>query len=113
MFNSTNAVFIPSINLFPHIPESGGKLVEFSDVCRAYLGRWGEYTAIFFSLSALMGAMIVYWVLMSNFMYSSVSFIYGKGNPNKLIILSVKQDSTFHYLIVSQIVKSTQQKYKK
>ncbi|XP_022100230.1 sodium-coupled neutral amino acid transporter 9 homolog isoform X2 [Acanthaster planci] len=59
--------------------ESGGKLVEFSDVCREYLGRPGEYAAVFFSLAALLGAMIVYWVLMSNFMYSSVSFIYGRA----------------------------------
>ncbi|XP_038068594.1 sodium-coupled neutral amino acid transporter 9-like isoform X1 [Patiria miniata] len=58
--------------------ESGGKMLEFSDVCREYLGRPGEYAAIFFSLAALLGAMVVYWVLMSNFMYSSVSFIYGR-----------------------------------
>nr|XP_054764312.1 sodium-coupled neutral amino acid transporter 9 homolog isoform X2 [Lytechinus pictus] len=56
--------------------ESSGKLIEFSDVCRDYLGRWGEYISVFFSLSALLGAMIVYWVLMSNFLYSTVTFIF-------------------------------------
>ncbi|XP_072046802.1 neutral amino acid transporter 9-like [Amphiura filiformis] len=61
--------------------ESAGKngvLVEFSDVCKAYLGRWGEIVSVFFSLSALIGAMIVYWVLMSNFLYSTVTFCYDR-----------------------------------
>eukprot|EP00057_Strongylocentrotus_purpuratus_P005308 XP_003730672.1 PREDICTED: sodium-coupled neutral amino acid transporter 9 isoform X1 [Strongylocentrotus purpuratus] len=56
--------------------ESSGKLIEFSDVCRDYLGRWGEKISVFFSLSALLGAMIVYWVLMSNFLYSTVTFMF-------------------------------------
>ncbi|XP_078573678.1 neutral amino acid transporter 9-like isoform X2 [Branchiostoma floridae x Branchiostoma japonicum] len=53
-----------------------GEVLEFSDVCRHYLGRWGEGCSVFFSLSALMGAMIVYWVLMTNFLYNVVSFAY-------------------------------------
>ncbi|XP_033637139.1 sodium-coupled neutral amino acid transporter 9-like isoform X2 [Asterias rubens] len=96
--------------------ESGGKLVEFSDVCRAYLGRWGEYTAIFFSLSALMGAMIVYWVLMSNFMYSSVSFIYGHvaGIPDaenaSALICAIHKNSTdqFHENIMTDLTDETE-----
>ncbi|XP_064624840.1 neutral amino acid transporter 9-like [Lineus longissimus] len=52
------------------------EVVEFSDVCRYYLGKWGEVASVFFSLFALLGAMIVYWVLMSNFLYNSVVFIY-------------------------------------
>jgi sodium-coupled neutral amino acid transporter 9 len=54
------------------------EILEFSDVCRYYLGKWGEVASIFFSLAALLGAMIVYWVLMSNFLYNSVVFIYRK-----------------------------------
>ncbi|XP_033125974.1 sodium-coupled neutral amino acid transporter 9-like [Anneissia japonica] len=54
-----------------------GKILEFSDACRQYLGRWGLYGSVVFSLSALIGAMVVYWVLMTNFLYSSVLFIYG------------------------------------
>ncbi|XP_078657020.1 neutral amino acid transporter 9-like isoform X3 [Branchiostoma floridae x Branchiostoma belcheri] len=53
-----------------------GEVLEFSDVCRHYLGRWGEGCSVFFSLSALLGAMIVYWVLMTNFLYNVVSFAY-------------------------------------
>ncbi|XP_066298612.1 neutral amino acid transporter 9-like isoform X2 [Branchiostoma lanceolatum] len=57
-----------------------GEVLEFSDVCRHYLGRWGEGCSVFFSLSALLGAMIVYWVLMTNFLYNVVSFAYENIN---------------------------------
>ncbi|XP_071952040.1 neutral amino acid transporter 9-like isoform X2 [Antedon mediterranea] len=59
-----------------------GQIMEFSDACRQYLGRWGLYGSVVFSLSALIGAMIVYWVLMTNFLYSSVYFIYGDATKS-------------------------------
>ncbi len=51
---------------------------DFPDVCRYYLGRVGEGFGIGFSVVTLLGAAIVYWVLMSNFLYNSVTFIYGE-----------------------------------
>jgi len=51
--------------------------LEFSDVCNFYLGRWGDYTSVLFSLLTLLGAAIVYWVLMSNFLFHTVKFVYG------------------------------------
>ena len=53
--------------------------MEFTDVCRHFLGRGGEIASIFFSLAALTGAAIVYWVLMSNFLYNSVKFVFGEN----------------------------------
>ena len=53
------------------------KDAEFSDIYRHYFGRWGEYFSAFFALLAFVGAIIVYWVLMSNFLYNIVVFIYG------------------------------------
>lgn len=52
--------------------------VEFSDVCRYYFGKWGEYVAALFSLATLLGATIVYWVLMSNFLYFTGAVVHGK-----------------------------------
>ena len=52
--------------------------LEFSDICRIYLGRSGDWTAFVFSLSAIFGALIVYYVLMSNFLYNTGHFIHGK-----------------------------------
>ncbi|KAF5287628.1 hypothetical protein FQA39_LY15831 [Lamprigera yunnana] len=47
------------------------------DLARILLGRWAEIIARIFSLVVLLGSNIVYWVLMSNFLYNSVRFIYG------------------------------------
>jgi len=58
--------------------ESTGEVLEFSDVCRQYLGRWAEGLAFVSSLLTLLGGMIVYWILISNFLYNIVLFIYGK-----------------------------------
>ncbi|KAH3693263.1 hypothetical protein DPMN_192667 [Dreissena polymorpha] len=61
-----------------------GDVLEFSDVCRYYLGRWGEWAAWSSSLLTLLGGMIVYWILLSNFLYNIVTFIYhqaqGRGS---------------------------------
>ena len=54
------------------------EVLEFSDVCRYYLGRWAEVAAFISSLLTLLGGMIVYWILISNFLYNIVAFIYRK-----------------------------------
>lgn len=55
-----------------------GEILEFSDICKKYLGKPGELLAILFSLAATAGAAIVFWVLMSNFLYNSGKYIHGK-----------------------------------
>ena len=40
------------------------------------MGPWASHLATVFSVLAVLGAAIVYWVLLSNFLYSTVSFIY-------------------------------------
>lgn len=52
---------------------------EFSDVCRYFFGKKGEFTAVFFSIIVLFGGVIVYFVLMSNFLYYTVNIFYGKS----------------------------------
>ena len=51
---------------------------EFSDVCRYYMGKRGEYMAVFFSIIVLFGGVIVYFVLMSNFLYYTGNIVYGE-----------------------------------
>ncbi|CAK8675908.1 neutral amino acid transporter 9-like [Clavelina lepadiformis] len=58
---------------------------EFSDVCKHYLGRWGEWVAVIFALVTFLGGMLVYWVLMTNFLYVTGVFIYEKASPNHTI----------------------------
>ncbi|KAK4878231.1 hypothetical protein RN001_010737 [Aquatica leii] len=52
-------------------------LILLSDLARILLGKWAEVIARIFSLIVLIGSLIVYWVLMSNFLYHSVRFMYG------------------------------------
>ncbi|CAG5867073.1 unnamed protein product [Menidia menidia] len=52
---------------------------EFPDVCRHYFGKVGQWSSLFFSMVSLIGAMVVYWVLMSNFLYNAGQFIYNKA----------------------------------
>jgi len=56
------------------IHSRNNKISEFSDLCGLVLGRWAEFICTIFSVLAILGAAIVYWVLMSNFLYSTVQY---------------------------------------
>uniref|UniRef100_UPI00358EADCE neutral amino acid transporter 9-like isoform X1 n=3 Tax=Myxine glutinosa TaxID=7769 RepID=UPI00358EADCE len=58
----------------------GGSDLDFPDVCGRYFGRTGRWICLFFSMMVLGGALIVYWVLMANFLYNTGAFIYDKVN---------------------------------
>ncbi|XP_041358172.1 sodium-coupled neutral amino acid transporter 9-like [Gigantopelta aegis] len=58
-----------------------GQVLEFSDVCRHYFGKWSELVAVVCSLLTLLGGAIVYWILMSNFLFHVVSFLYYQVHP--------------------------------
>lgn len=62
------------------IHEGEGENIEVLDLSRIYLNKWAEYIARIFSIAVLMGATIAYWILMANFLYNSVNFIYGKDS---------------------------------
>ncbi|KAJ7412090.1 hypothetical protein BTVI_47629 [Pitangus sulphuratus] len=49
---------------------------EFPDVCKYYFGSFGQWSSLLFSMISLVGAMVVYWVLMSNFLFNTGKFIY-------------------------------------
>ncbi|XP_070267842.1 neutral amino acid transporter 9 isoform X2 [Myotis yumanensis] len=49
---------------------------EFPDVCRHYFGAFGQWSSLLFSLVSLIGAMVVYWVLMSNFLFNTGKFMF-------------------------------------
>lgn len=57
---------------------------EFPDVCRYYFGKFGQWSSLVFSMVSLIGAMVIYWVLMSNFLYNSGQFIYSKSPKSPL-----------------------------
>nr|CAD7195430.1 unnamed protein product [Timema douglasi] len=51
---------------------------EVADLCKILLGRSAEMVTKVISLVVLLGANIVYWVLMSNFLYYSVDYVHGE-----------------------------------
>ncbi|RLW05180.1 hypothetical protein DV515_00005390 [Chloebia gouldiae] len=78
---------------------------EFPDVCKYYFGSFGQWSSLLFSMVSLVGAMIVYWVLMSNFLFNTGKFIYnfvhdinvtdivpGTNGSNKVICPSASSD---------------------
>uniref|UniRef100_A0A4W4H713 Neutral amino acid transporter 9 n=1 Tax=Electrophorus electricus TaxID=8005 RepID=A0A4W4H713_ELEEL len=60
---------------------------EFPDVCKHYFGEFGKWLSLLFSMVSLMGAMVVYWVLMSNFLFNTGKFIYSTVSVAYLIFL--------------------------
>ncbi|NXM13639.1 S38A9 protein, partial [Ploceus nigricollis] len=79
---------------------------EFPDVCKYYFGSFGQWSSLLFSMVSLVGAMVVYWVLMSNFLFNTGKFIYnfvhdinvtdivpGTNGSNKVICPSAASDN--------------------
>ncbi|KAM6985158.1 neutral amino acid transporter 9 [Aplochiton taeniatus] len=64
---------LKSTKAIPYVDSSDW---EFPDVCRYYFGKFGQWSSLVFSMVSLMGAMVVYWVLMSNFLFNTGKFIY-------------------------------------
>ncbi|KAG7190032.1 hypothetical protein KM043_006182 [Ampulex compressa] len=62
--------------LLVHRYHGGGEKVEVMLLSRIYLNKGAEYVAQIFSIAVLLGATIAYWILMSNFLYNSVNYIY-------------------------------------
>ncbi|KAK6034119.1 hypothetical protein COOONC_28377 [Cooperia oncophora] len=69
-------------------------LMEFTDVCRHFLGRGGEYLAVVFSVVVLLGGIMVYWVLMSNFLYYTGTVVYESLQANSSTI-PIMENKTF------------------
>ncbi|XP_044164486.1 LOW QUALITY PROTEIN: sodium-coupled neutral amino acid transporter 9 homolog [Acropora millepora] len=74
-----------------------GEILEFSDVCKKHLGKPGEVIAVLFSLAAIAGTAIVYWVLMSNFLYYSGTYIH-ESIEHAYSVPSSKNSSTVEVL---------------
>ena len=60
-----------------HVPRSV-TVFEFPDVCRHFLGPAGELIAGIFGVLSFLGALLAYWVYMSQFLLSIGEFIHGQ-----------------------------------
>lgn len=57
---------------------SGQKSTDYTDTCTYFFGKPGEWFALVFSLVALVGGSVVYFVLMSNFLYYTGVILHGR-----------------------------------
>ncbi|XP_066996721.1 neutral amino acid transporter 9 [Anabrus simplex] len=91
---------------------------EVADLSRILLGRPAEVIAKCFSLIVLLGANIVYWILMSNFLYHSVDYIYERvtgvsssditdSNVTDVTVLCLQQPDMYN-LSGSEVLKDTE-----
>ncbi|XP_078033513.1 neutral amino acid transporter 9 [Augochlora pura] len=74
--------------LLVHKYHGGQKGIEVIFLSRVYLNKWAEYIAKSFSITVLLGATIAYWILMSNFLYNSVNFIYDSIKETDVSLVS-------------------------
>lgn len=52
--------------------------LDFSDVCKYFYGKMGGFIANFTSIFVIFGGIIVYFILMCNFLYFSGTIFYGR-----------------------------------
>lgn len=71
----------------PRLLYHAGEHVEFPEICRQLLGKWGERLSFAFSMLPLLGATIVFWVLMSTFLSNVAFYIHDSiaGSANALL----------------------------
>lgn len=55
----------------------GKPVIEFQDICCELLGVRLSWISLLISLLNLIGAMVVYWILMSAMLYQIGCFVYG------------------------------------
>ncbi|CAL8072977.1 unnamed protein product [Calicophoron daubneyi] len=55
------------------------QFLDFGDACEYHLGKAGRMVALIFSQLALAGAVVVYYVLLTNFLFYTGDFIYHKA----------------------------------
>lgn len=51
-------------------------ITDLAVLCKRLLGRWAQWLAVIFSALILLGASIVYWILLSNFLYHTVDYVH-------------------------------------
>ncbi|CAB3230214.1 unnamed protein product [Arctia plantaginis] len=62
----------------------GSDNCEVPALCRTLLGPWAEVLAHMFSLLVLVGANVVYWILITNFLYFTVNYFVDMNSSSNI-----------------------------
>ncbi|KAL4119769.1 hypothetical protein QTP88_012544 [Uroleucon formosanum] len=88
----------------------GNDTGEVAQLSKKLLGPWAEVIAKLFSFIILLGANIVYWILMSNFLYYSVGYVhdllFGDENTGTFDFNTTNRTLAVLYLFIFVIIKS-------
>ncbi|XP_059057647.1 neutral amino acid transporter 9-like [Achroia grisella] len=92
--------------------DHGTATCEVPALCRVLLGRSSEVVAHAFSLVVLLGANIVYWILITNFLYFTVNYFADLRNTHtpvsNLTLLCPSKDGVNSSLIIPEpVITST------
>lgn len=72
-------------------------ITDLAVLCKRLLGRWAQWLAVIFSALILLGASIVYWILLSNFLFHTVDYVHSViVHDNSTAGNSTDTDSTSH-----------------
>ncbi|KAJ8712105.1 hypothetical protein PYW07_004947 [Mythimna separata] len=63
----------------------GSDSCEVPALCRTLLGQWAEVVAHVFSVLVLLGANIIYWILIANFLYFTVNYFVDLNSSNTTV----------------------------
>ncbi|XP_052751073.1 sodium-coupled neutral amino acid transporter 9 homolog isoform X2 [Galleria mellonella] len=89
----------------------GTATCEVPALCRVLLGRSAEVVAHAFSLIVLLGANIVYWILITNFLYFTVNYFADLPNSNTTVhnttLLCPSEDGLNGSLIIPEPVATS------
>ncbi|CAL8073152.1 unnamed protein product [Orchesella dallaii] len=55
---------------------ASSSMTDLAVLCKRLLGRWAQWLAVIFSALILLGASIVYWILLSNFLFHTVDYMH-------------------------------------
>lgn len=80
------------LTIFYYYNLESSVIQDFAVLCKRLLGRWAQVMALVFSVLTLLGAAIVYWVLMSNFLFHTVDFIHKAATSDVSPFLSNDSD---------------------
>ncbi|CAG9788521.1 unnamed protein product [Diatraea saccharalis] len=80
----------------------GSDSCEVPALCHALLGRWAAVVAHTFSLLVLLGANVVYWILITNFLYFTVNYFTGKQYVSLLRYQWATNES--HYITAIKVL---------
>merc|ERR1712015_152069 len=80
-----------------HSSSSPDQIIDFPDVCEAYLGKVAKTICVIANLIAFISVLIIFWVLMSGFLFNTGKFIHNLSSNDEVTNASYICPSEHHF----------------